>query len=613
MKKFLVCLFFCLLSFLFISDCQALEVARVINGAGLNVRTGPGTNYKLSDSLNYNDNVTVTNTSVIASRSGCLSGWYQINYKGYIRYVCSTGISFSNPTVHTTNKKTTLYASTSSNLNKIDVSKTAFTVIDSTKYKSNFCKSGLYKVNYDGYTKYVCSSNVSYYTTNSNVIVTSNTANIYSSITKKNIIGIAKYNQPFTLYSNKIYTYKNKQYYAIYYKGKKEYIEKANALNTKYNFVVTNKSGANIRSSASTKSKKLFTIKYGSAISIVGSSKYRGIGCNAGFYKIKLYKKYGYICSNLVSSSSITTYTNKTTNIYTSTNAKYRITSLENDQKIVVANLNKYEGYNCKDGYYKVNINQRTGYICSTYTKMQNEYATKIPVLTFHRIVSDELKQTKFLNDEWTHSYDVFTSQIEYLYDNGYKTINLDQFYCWYKGKCNFPKKTVVLTFDDGNLDDYYLVMPLLHKYGFKGTTFVVGSRTQEQESGPYNESERAFLSQDVIDKAKTEYPNHDFQSHSYNFHFYDNNGKQHVKNMTKDQIREDFELNKKYGFKYMAYPYGAYTKDLQDVAKESGILLGFRFSPSTYATRKSSQYAIPRIKINGFSNVDTMKKYLFY
>ena len=258
-------------------------------------------------------------------------------------------------------------------------------------------------------------------------------------------------------------------------------------------------------------------------------------------------------------------------------------------------------------------ITGRKGYICSTNTKIQNEYATKIPILTFHRVVSDELKQTKFSNDEWTHSYDVFKKQIKYLYDNGYKTINLDEFYCWYKGRCNFPKKTVVITFDDGNLDDYYLVMPLLKKYGFKGTTFIVGSRVNATESGPYDENVRTYISQDIIDKVESEYPKHDFQSHSYNFHFYDSNGKQHVKNMTKDEIRNDFALNSKYGFKYIAYPYGAYTKDLQDVAKENNFLLGFRFSPYSYATRKSYAYNIPRIKINGFSDVSTMKKYLLY
>lgn len=613
-KKVWIGLFFIIVSIFSFSDCQALETGRIVSVAGANVRIGPGTNYKIADSLRYNDNVNIMNTSPIASRSGCLSGWYQINHKGYIRYVCSDGITFSHITARTNSANVALYNDIISGTPyKNNVNNTLLSVISNKKYKSRFCPNGLYKVNYNGLVKYVCSSNTNHYNSNSNVIVTSSKAYLYSSLTNKKVVGTAIYNRSFTLYTNKIYTYKNKQYYMIYYKGYKRYIAKENVLNTKYNSLIINKSGVNVRKKATINSKKITRIKYGSYLSLVSLKKYKGSGCSSGFYMVKINKKYGYVCSNFVSISPITTYATTTTNIYTSVRAKYKITYLEKGKKVVLVNTKKYEGTNCKDGYYAIYINGRKGYICSTNTKIQNEYATKIPILTFHRVVSDELKQTKFSNDEWTHSYDVFKKQIKYLYDNGYKTINLDEFYCWYKGRCNFPKKTVVITFDDGNLDDYYLVMPLLKKYGFKGTTFVVGSRVKEQESGEYNENIRSFISQDILDKAQTEYPNHDFQSHSYNFHFYDSNGKQHVKNMTKDEIRNDFALNSKYGFKYIAYPYGAYTKDLQNVAKENNFLLGFRFSPYSYATRKSYAYNIPRIKINGFSNVSTMKKYLLY
>lgn len=614
MKKFLIGVFYFLIFILGISNCEALEMGRVIGTGGLNVRTGPGTNYKTYSTLSYNDNITIMNTSLFASRQGCLSGWYQVNYNGYIRYVCSSGITLSHSTVRTNNKNGVLYnTTTNSSHYKDKVNNVMLSVTDNKKYKTSFCPKGLYKVNYNGLTKYVCSSNVSYYNSYSNLIVTSNKVNIYSSIVNRKVVASSKYNQSFTLYDNKVYKYKNNKYYAVYYRGKKRYVKTEDVLKTNYNSLVTNKIGVNIRKNPTTKSKKLTSVKYGSYLSLVSTKKYSGSGCSSGYYKVKLNKRYAYVCSSYVSTSPITTYTNRQTNIYSSASQKYRITYLEKDKKLNLISTKKYEGKNCKDGYYLVSINGRKGYVCSTNTKLQNEYATKIPILTFHRIVSDRLKNSRYSNDEWVHSYDVFKSQIKYLHDNNYKTINLDEFYCWYKGKCNFPKKTVVITFDDGNLDDYYLVMPLLKKYGFKGTTFVVGSRIKNKEFGSYNENMRAYISQDIIDKSKKEYPNHDFQSHSYNFHFCDSDGSQHIKNMTKNEIRRDFSLNSKYNFKYIAYPYGAYTKDLQDVAKENNYLLGIRFGPSNYATRKSPTYAIPRIKINGFSNVETMKQYLFY
>ena len=73
-KKILAFLFFVLVSIFFASNCQALEIGRVVSSVGLNIRTGPGTNYKIYDRLGYTDNVTILNSSTIASRSGCLSG-----------------------------------------------------------------------------------------------------------------------------------------------------------------------------------------------------------------------------------------------------------------------------------------------------------------------------------------------------------------------------------------------------------------------------------------------------------------------------------------------------------------------------------------------------------
>ena len=44
---------------------------------------------------------------------------------------------------------------------------------------------------------------------------------------------------------------------------------------------------------------------------------------------------------------------------------------------------------------------------------------------------------------------------------------------------------------------------------------------------------------------------------------------------------------------------------------KKKGYLCAFRFGPSGYATRNSVQYAIPRIKINGFANKNYAIKWI--
>ena len=107
--------------------------------------------------------------------------------------------------------------------------------------------------------------------------------------------------------------------------------------------------------------------------------------------------------------------------------------------------------------------------------RVRSEYAESIPVLTYHNIVSEEIKNTKYKNDEWAGSVEDFKMQMKYLYDNGYKTISMDEFYNWYKGNIELPKKTVAITFDDGYVGLYTHVIPVLKQYDFKATAFIIG------------------------------------------------------------------------------------------------------------------------------------------
>ena len=245
-------------------------------------------------------------------------------------------------------------------------------------------------------------------------------------------------------------------------------------------------------------------------------------------------------------------------------------------------------------------------------TKDDTEYTDKIPVLTFHRLVPDDVKKEVYPNNQWVGSVKVFEKMMDYLYNNGYKTISTEEFYEWYTGKVEYDKKTVVITFDDGFYEDYYLALPILQKYKFKATSFVVGSRIKDI-TRPYDKYKTAFIGMDVINKVRKEYPNFEFQSHSYNMHYYTKNKKHRIKSMSYEEIEHDVVLNEKYGFTTMAYPYGDFNKDIQEILERYNYLVAFRFGPSKYATRKSDRFAIPRIKINGYANLSTLKKWLDY
>jgi peptidoglycan/xylan/chitin deacetylase (PgdA/CDA1 family) len=93
-----------------------------------------------------------------------------------------------------------------------------------------------------------------------------------------------------------------------------------------------------------------------------------------------------------------------------------------------------------------------------------------IPVLTFHSVMDHDCNRPwSFLST----SVKTFENTLKYISGKGYKTISLQELHDLRIGKLQNDSKLVVIHFDDGFLDNYTIVYPLLKKYGFKATVFV--------------------------------------------------------------------------------------------------------------------------------------------
>ena len=240
---------------------------------------------------------------------------------------------------------------------------------------------------------------------------------------------------------------------------------------------------------------------------------------------------------------------------------------------------------------------------------------TKIPIFTFHRLVPDDVKNKIYPYNEYVGSIKIFHEMIKYIYNKGYKTISTKEFYKWYIGEIEFNKKTILITIDDGFYEDYYLVYPIIKKYKFKATSFIVGKRIKEK-TPLYNKYMTSFLGIDVINKVRKEYPYFEFQSHSFNMHFILKKNLSNIariKTMSYEELENDICKNEKYGFTSFSYPYGTFNKEIKEILKKHGFLISFRFGPPAYATRSSDRFAIPRIKINSNATVGTIKEWLKY
>jgi peptidoglycan/xylan/chitin deacetylase (PgdA/CDA1 family) len=76
--------------------------------------------------------------------------------------------------------------------------------------------------------------------------------------------------------------------------------------------------------------------------------------------------------------------------------------------------------------------------------------------------------------DQFTVTPEVFEDQMAYLAQAGYRTLSLDELHAFIMGELVLRQKAVVITFDDGWLDNYIYVFPLLQKYKLRATFFVI-------------------------------------------------------------------------------------------------------------------------------------------
>src|SRR5690606_15516884 len=91
--------------------------------------------------------------------------------------------------------------------------------------------------------------------------------------------------------------------------------------------------------------------------------------------------------------------------------------------------------------------------------------ATTLPILMYHHISPAA--------GSLTTSPQRFESQLRWLAERGYKTVGAEEVDRFLAGE-PIPAKSIVLTFDDGYLDNWVYAHPLLAEYGMKALLFVI-------------------------------------------------------------------------------------------------------------------------------------------
>jgi peptidoglycan/xylan/chitin deacetylase (PgdA/CDA1 family) len=170
-----------------------------------------------------------------------------------------------------------------------------------------------------------------------------------------------------------------------------------------------------------------------------------------------------------------------------------------------------------------------------------------VPVISYHKF-------SRGGAEKMTVTEKAFEEQMRFLGQKGYKVISMDEFFDFLDLKRQIPKKSVVITIDDGWRSTYDIAFPILKKYGYPATLFVYTDLIIQSDKTLNWDIIREMLKSGIIN----------VQCHTKTHRYLD-------RKVGQESFREYFEAIKKEldeseriikkhlntDIKYLAYPYG--------------------------------------------------------
>ncbi|MFT4433953.1 polysaccharide deacetylase family protein [Caballeronia sp. 15715] len=220
---------------------------------------------------------------------------------------------------------------------------------------------------------------------------------------------------------------------------------------------------------------------------------------------------------------------------------------------------------------------------------------------------------------------DRFADQMAYLAKAGYKTVGAGQLSAYLAG-ASLPEKSVVLTFDDGYLDNWVHAHPVLLQHGFTALCFLVtswpgdGAPRAHAQSGSElpellghregdlaiekGEADRAILRWSEID-AMRRAGTFEFHSHTHTHVRWDKvarNREEKCAGLRHDLLaaRAALEMRTGEASDHLCWPQGFYDDDYRQIARETGFRHFYtcEMGPNIHGAKEADERSIYRLEV---------------
>jgi len=186
-----------------------------------------------------------------------------------------------------------------------------------------------------------------------------------------------------------------------------------------------------------------------------------------------------------------------------------------------------------------------------------------IPILTYHRFAEN-------CDSPLCMPAKTFEGQMRYLAENGYHVITADDLVAFLEYRQGLPKKSVLITMDDGYRSVYSTAYPILKKYGFKATLFIYTSfvgvskmaitweQLKEMQTDGFTIGSHTIYHSDLTSPKAGE------------------SEQEHIARLKEELNGSKKIIDRKLGQNtyFLAYPFGYYDQRSIQMAKEAGYKL---------------------------------------
>ncbi len=187
-------------------------------------------------------------------------------------------------------------------------------------------------------------------------------------------------------------------------------------------------------------------------------------------------------------------------------------------------------------------------------------WTLKVPILMYHYISVPPDNADKYRRDLSVTPVE-FERQMSYLAENGFETVDLYDLSLAITSKKELPEKPVIITFDDGYVDNFENAFPILQNRGQKATFFVITDFIDKERPG-YLDWEMIEEMADAGMRIESHSKTHpDLSIAERDYIVYEILGSQ-----------ETIAAHIGYSPRYFCYPGGRYNEEVKTIVEELGF-----------------------------------------